>query len=115
MAIERLATYHQPEDLPLIARSLGDTRDSVPALLWSREVCIAITPEYLHGLQAEKKQANPLDVTRRWQAYTLNEYAAQALRLLTGKEFTAGILRRLVAAARRRQGLPVVLAGANRA
>lgn len=80
LAIEALAVAHQPEDVPLIARFLDDARPGA----WTLERHPYNRME-LYGFV----QQDPLEEDYQWASRPVGWYAARALKLMTGEEFTA--------------------------
>lgn len=94
LAIEALATAHQPEDIPSIARYLGDTRPGAWTLEWqpfNRMAHFDLTqPDLLNRMAShDLARQDSLEVDYQWANRPVGWYAAQALKLMTGEEFTA--------------------------
>ena len=85
MAAEALATLHQPEDVPRMARLLNDGNEAAPVLGHNRSR-LATLP------RAEAKHVGPaadrLDLLRGWRKETVAQSARRAIRLMTGQQFS---------------------------
>jgi hypothetical protein len=79
LAVEALATLDIPEDVPGIAKLLADPAQGAVVLGWSRQV--SQEPYSPPG------GADPLVADRTWHARTVQTYAREALRLMTGHRF----------------------------
>ena len=81
-AVEALATLHQPQDVPRIARLLGDESEGLPVLGWNRLINRTAT------LGTTDKESD-MDLERSWRRREVRTYARLALKLMTGRQFDA--------------------------
>jgi hypothetical protein len=79
LAVEALATLHDPEDLERIAALLTDHANGVPALGWER---------WMNSWRVPYDRSD-YDLVRSWFARRVSSYARVALRLMTGRDFDA--------------------------
>jgi len=79
LAVEALATAHQPEDVPRIARFLGDARPGAWVLEWHPFNTTALFDTAL---------TDPLCEDYVWAHWPVERSAMRALKLMTGEEFT---------------------------
>lgn len=83
LAAEALATLHQPEDVPRIAALLKDQATGALALGWSWQMSsMAWSPQ-----DRADPNADPYIPERTWHERTVQTYAREALRLMTGHRF----------------------------
>lgn len=81
LAAEALATLHQPEDVPKLARLLGDAADAAPLLGFNLSLSArAMVPR-------PEKDADPLEHARSWRKEKVGQVAWRSLTLMTGKSF----------------------------
>lgn len=77
LAVEALATLHDPEDLERIAALLDDPADGVAALGWIP----------WRSSESFSYTRSKYDLVRGWYARRVSSYARVALRLMTGRDF----------------------------
>jgi hypothetical protein len=77
LAIEALATLHEPSDVERIARLLADEAAGLPALGWNSPISATNSPY----------ERSELDLLRSWHGRSVGSYARVALRLMTGRSF----------------------------
>jgi hypothetical protein len=77
LAVEALATLHDPEDLGRIAALLDDHANGVPALGWIP----------WRNAWNDPYTRSEYDLVRGWYARRVSSYARVALRLMTGRDF----------------------------
>jgi HEAT repeats len=92
LAIEALATIHEPQDVPRLARFLADEGQAAPYLehYWSMSSwsAISLLGAGLAGDNRVSPEADSLELYRAWRRDSVSQYAQRALRLMTGQRFT---------------------------
>lgn len=83
LAAEALATLHDPGDVPRIAKLLGDTAESIPAL----DSYFIGLAQYIPPGETGGEGPDGLETERSWQPRRVSDYAVKALRLMTGRNF----------------------------
>lgn len=83
MAVEALATLHQPEDVPRIGRLVTDKAGGLPTLGWN-----ILSPRYV---QEEDVVAGGLDRMRSWHDCTVAATVRRALKLMTGEDLDTNV------------------------
>ena len=86
LAIEALATLHQPEDAGRIGALLDDLAESAPALGYNQQMtALAIRLNDLSD--AKNAPSDWILPLREWHTRTVQTYAREALKLMTGRRF----------------------------
>jgi hypothetical protein len=83
VAVEALATLHQPEDVERIAALLDDKSEGLPVLGWNFQGSAHFMPVLIRDVKADN-----LELMRSWHNRSVRTYARQALKLMTGRIFT---------------------------
>lgn len=88
LAAEALATLHDPDDVPRIAKLLDDRAESVQALGWNH--ILSATLPLPRAPAAGEDDSRVTDIERGWQPRQVRGYARAALTLMTGQELDSG-------------------------
>ena len=85
LAAEALATLHEPNDIPRIAKLLDDQTESIHALGWN----MILTARMIMPAELGGEGDDALDIERSWQPRRVYAYAKAALKLMTGQDLDA--------------------------